>query len=449
MLGRPRYASATSRIRSGASQAAPQTRRLRASEAPPRFLGRDQPFGVPGVSTDTGIASAARSPSASSDARLAGMTWAHMINDGAANYFPGILPAILAGAHAPLGLAGSLVAAMAIGQALQPLIGWISDRVGGRSIVVTGFALTSVGGALLGETHRLAVIVLLLLAVGVGTSLFHPQALAGVRRLTAGRRGLRTSFFLVGGELGRGLWPTLASLLVAHLGLGYLWIIGLPGALTIGFLLRWAPPLRAAPAERRRRSADLRWSGRQRPLATLVAYAGLRGFAIFGLVTFIPVLWHIRGESLVAGASVITTILVVGIVGNLGGGHLADRLGRRLVLVGSAIAVAVLIAPIGYLRGPGIWVLGGVLGCVLFMTLSTTILIGQDIFPESPSFGSGVALGLSNAIGALLVLVLGLFVDRSDIHVAFLAMAGASLLAVVAAISFPAHLMNGESRPTH
>jgi len=406
-------------------------------------------FGIPRVNTDTEVVSVNRPASTASDLRLAGMTWAHMINDGAANYFPGVLPAILAGAHAPLGLAGSLVAAMAIGQALQPLIGWISDRVGGRAILVGGFAMTSVGGALLGETHSLAVIVVLLLAVGVGTSLFHPQALAGVRRLTAGRRGLRTSFFLVGGELGRGLWPTLASLVVAHLGLGSLWIIGLPGALTIGFLLRWAPPLPASSGDRGRPPVRLRWSGRGRPLATLVTYAGLRGFAIFGLVTFVPVLWRIRGESLVTGASVITTILVVGIVGNLGGGHLADLLGRRLVLVGSAVAVAVLVVPMGYLRGPGVWVLGGALGCVLFMTLSTTILIGQDIFPESPSLGSGIALGLSNAIGALLVLVLGLFVSRSDIQVTFVVLGGASLLTVLAAASFPARLMTGESRPSH
>jgi MFS family permease len=320
------------------------------------------------VRTERAGVPSSRTALSDADARLGAMTWAHMVNDGAANYFPGILPAILADAHEPLSLAGSLVAAMAIGQALQPLVGWISDRVGGRAILLAGFAMTSAGGGLLGETHSMAVLVLLLLACGIGTSLFHPQALA---------------------------------------------------------------------------------SGRGLPLAALVAYAGLRSFAIFGLVTFIPVLWRIRGDSLVTGASVITTILEVGIVGNLGGGHLTDKLGKRLVLVGSAAAVAVLVVPMGYLRGPGVWVLAGVLGCVLFMTLSTTIMIGQDIFPESPSLGSGIALGLSNATGALIVLATGLFVNRSDIHAAFFAMAGASLLAMLAALAFPARLMTGEHRPAH
>lgn len=407
------------------------------------------------MSTRVEASSHLRPALAQNDARLAGMTWAHMINDGATNYLPGVLPAILLDAHEPLGLAGSLIAALAIGQALQPLIGWISDRVGGRTILVTGFAMTSAGGALLGETHSLAVLLVLLLLIGVGTSLFHPQALAGVRSLTQGRRGLRTSFFLVGGELGRGLWPTFASLVVAHLGVGYLWIIGIPGVLTIGFLARWAPSHapKPKPPSRAKTSASAHSApprvARRLSLSMLITYAGLRGFAIFGLVTFVPVLWHLRGDSLVSGALVITTILVVGIVGNLGGGHLTDRLGKRLVLVGSAAAVAALIVPMGYLQGPGVWIVAGVLGCVLFMTLSTTIMIGQDIFPESPSLGSGIALGLSNAIGALIVLVIGLFVHKSDIHVAFFAMAAASVLAMLAALFFPGRLMASDHHAVH
>jgi FSR family fosmidomycin resistance protein-like MFS transporter len=386
----------------------------------------------------------ATSQDAGGDARLAGMTWAHMVNDGAANYLPGVLPAVLLHAHEPLGLAGSLVAALAIGQALQPLIGWVSDRLGGRAILVTGFALTSTGGALLAWTRSLASLIPVLLVIGIGTSLFHPQALAVARSLTRGRRGLRTSFFLVGGELGRGLWPTLASLVVAHLGLGSLWVIGLPGLVTIGFLIRWAPPQPARPALPLVPQRGTGPPGRARALSLLIVYATLRGFAIFGLVTFVPVLWHLRGRSLVSGAGLVTTILVVGIVGNLGGGHLADRLGRRVVLVGSALAVAALVVPVGYLRGPGVWVLAGVLGCALFMTLSATIMIGQDTFPESPSLGSGIALGLSNALGALVVLVVGLVLPDPDVRLAFVAMAAASLLAAAVALGFPSSVVSKE-----
>ncbi|MGH3503127.1 MAG: hypothetical protein ACRDQA_19865 [Nocardioidaceae bacterium] len=36
----------------------------------------------------------------------AGLRVGHLLNDGAANYLPGVLPAVLVALHAPLGMAG-------------------------------------------------------------------------------------------------------------------------------------------------------------------------------------------------------------------------------------------------------------------------------------------------------------------------------------------------------
>jgi FSR family fosmidomycin resistance protein-like MFS transporter len=77
----------------------------------------------------------------SNGARLAGLAWAHLLNDGAANYLPGVLPVVLVSLHEPVRLAGVLIAALTIGQAAQPVVGWVADRVGGRSLVVAGLML--------------------------------------------------------------------------------------------------------------------------------------------------------------------------------------------------------------------------------------------------------------------------------------------------------------------
>jgi len=369
--------------------------------------------------------------------RLLGLTWAHLLNDGAANYLPGVLPAVLLAVHQPVRMAGVLIAALTIGQALQPVLGWVADRVGGRWLVVTGLLLSSVGGALLGVTHSLGVLIVLLLMIGLGSALFHPQALAGVRSLLQGRRGLLTSVFLVGGELGRGIWPTAASLVAAHLGLEYLWIIAIPGLVTVALLFRWAPNLPARP----RAAGAIRWKEHRRPLALLLSYRGTRALTTFGLVTFLPILWHLRGGTLVTGASIITTVIVVGVVGNLAGGHLADRFGRRPVLVISALATALLILPVAYLQGPAVWVAAALLGPAMFLTASPTVLIGQDIFPENRSMGSGIALGLSNGIGALLVLALGLLISEGTVIHVFWVLAACSAASALAALAFPRSLM--------
>lgn len=368
--------------------------------------------------------------------RLFGLSWAHLLNDGASNYLPGVLPAVLATLGEPVRMAGVLVTALTIGQALQPLTGRLADRLGGRSLVILGLFLTSAGGGLLGLAHTTWALIVLLLMIGVGNAFFHPQALAGVRSMLEGRQGLLTSVFLVGGELGRGLWPTVASLIVANAGLANLWIIAIPGLVTVPLLLRFMPALPPIP----RGSKAIRLGEHARPMLLLIGYQGIRTLTIYAFVTFIPILWHSRGGTLVAGASVITTMTVVGVIGNLWGGHLTDRLGRRPVLVASAVASAVLIVPVAYLPGVWVWIAAGVLGVALFLTASTTVLLGQDIFPENRSMGSGIALGFANGLGALLVFVIGFWVGEDVVSV-FWVLGALGLVSAVLAFAFDKPLM--------
>jgi len=345
--------------------------------------------------------------------RLGGLTWAHFLNDGASNYLPGVLPAVLVTIGQPVQMAAVLVTALTIGQALQPVAGRIADRLGGKFLVVVGLAMTSVGGGLIGVVRSTWLLIVLLVLIGVGNAFFHPQAIASVRWLFSGRQGLLTSAFLVGGELGRGLWPTIASLIVAHVGLGALWLLAVPGLVTLPFLLRWLPAL----PPKRQHGPAIRLSVHARPMALLIAYQSLRMVGIYAFATFVPVLWDQRGYSLVTGASLITTMMTVGVVGNLSGGYLTDRIGARATLLASAIGTGLLIVPTAYLTGPAVWVVAGLLGVMMFLTASTTVLLGQEIFAENPSMGSGIAIGLANGIGAVLVLAVGAWVGDSVVPV--------------------------------
>ncbi len=336
--------------------------------------------------------------------KLALLSWAHFLNDGSANYLPGILPAILIASHEPIAAAGTLMAALLIGQALQPFTGILSDRVGGRNVFIIGLAGSSLGGALLGFTHSVWLLVLFLFMIGVGNALFHPQALAIVRSVVKqNQQGLSLSGFLVGGEFGRGVFPMLTSWIVVSLGLPYLWLMAIPTIITVPFLYRHAPslPIRRDAAPR------VHWRSHMTPLLFLVGFAGLRSLMTYGVVTYMPVLWHESGGTLVIGASIITTVLVVGIIGNLVGGHLADRYGRRPVLIFSSLLSAALLPLMTTTTGPLLWLFAGMLGITLFSSAPVTVLIGQDTFPENRSLGSGIALGLANGIGALLVFASG------------------------------------------
>ncbi|MBW5799576.1 MFS transporter [Halomonas elongata] len=335
--------------------------------------------------------------------RLTGMSWAHFLNDGAANYLPGVLPAILISLNLSVALAGTIMAALLMGQALQPLVGIFADRVGGRIMIALGLAGSSLGGALVGLVSGFWSLLGVLVLIGVSNSFFHPQALAGIRQLGGERPGTAMSIFMVGGEVGRGVWPALASWVVVQWGLGYLWVLALPALCTLPFLLRWAPrlPPRAANA------TPIAWRRHAGPLTRLVAFSTLRSLMILSVVTYVPLMWTQSGGSLTTGASFITIMLVIGVIGNLGGGRLSDRFGRRALLVVAMSVAVIMLGAFLLASGIWLWIALGVLGICLFATLPLGILIAQDILPENRSLGSGMALGLSNALAALGVMGLG------------------------------------------
>ncbi|KXS37805.1 MAG: MFS transporter, FSR family, fosmidomycin resistance protein [Halomonadaceae bacterium T82-2] len=335
--------------------------------------------------------------------RLTGMSWAHFLNDGAANYLPGVLPAILVSLNLSVALAGTIMAALLMGQALQPLVGLLADRVGGRVMVALGLAGSSLGGALVGFTSDVWALLGVLVLIGVSNSFFHPQALAGVRRLGGDKPGTAMSIFLVGGEVGRGVWPAIASWVVVQWGLEYLWVLALPALLTLPFLLQWAPSLPPRDSD----AAPIQWRRHTGPLTRLVAFSTLRSLMIFSVVTFVPLMWTQAGGSLTTGASFITVMLVIGVIGNVGGGHLSDRVGRRPLMLAAMAVSVVMLAAFLLADGLWLWIALGVLGICLFSTLPLSILIAQDILPENRSLGSGMALGLSNGLAALGVMALG------------------------------------------
>jgi FSR family fosmidomycin resistance protein-like MFS transporter len=164
----------------------------------------------------------------------------------------------------------------------------------------------------------------------------------------------------------------------------------------------------------------------------------VRATVLYSLTTFLPLLWAQQGGSLIGGASLITTLLTVGVLGNLGGGHLSDYFGRNSVLIASSALSTVFLALYLLSSGPVLWLILGCLGMTIFSTFPLQILIAQDLLPDNRALGSGLALGFSNAVGAAAMTLLGLLAARWGIPAVLWINVGLTVIATMLAAMLPA-----------
>jgi FSR family fosmidomycin resistance protein-like MFS transporter len=152
--------------------------------------------------------------------------------------------------------------------------------------------------------------------------------------------------------------------------------------------------------------------------------------AWFGLITFVPLYEVARGNSEAYGNRLLAAMLLLGGVGTLAAGPLADRFGRRPVLVASVLATGPLI--IVYLAAGGF--LGAValalVGACVVGTFGVTMVMSQEYLPRHIGLASGLGIGLSVGLGGVAAVALGGLADAVDLESALYVCAAAPFAAV-------------------
>src|SRR3712207_523712 len=145
------------------------------------------------------------------------------------------------------------------------------------------------------------------------------------------------SLFSVGGNAGFALGPVITTPLVLYFGLPGSLFLAVP-ALLMGLVLFYEMPrlltFRPEAAETAGKGASgepEHWG----PFARMVLVVTVRSFVYFALVTFVAQYYiEVFGSSPALANAALSVMLFAGAFGTLTLGSLADRIGRRAVLVG-------------------------------------------------------------------------------------------------------------------
>jgi FSR family fosmidomycin resistance protein-like MFS transporter len=319
---------------------------------------------------------------------------------------------------------------------VQPLFGVWSDRRGAIWLLPGGVALAGTGIALASVAPSYSLVLILVVLSGLGSAAFHPEGSKFAAFAGGSRRASAMSLFSIGGNLGFAIGPTLTTPLVLAFGLTGGLLLAVPG-LAVALALLWLAPFLGSFAPDRGRGLGADGRDRVGALVLLLGVITFRSFAWFGLITFVP-LWEVSlGHSKAHGSHLLSLMLLAGGLGTLAAGPLADRFGRRPVLLVCSAATAPLILVFVAVGGlPGTIALAGV-GISVISTFGVTMVMSQEYLPSRIGLASGLSIGLSIGLGGIGAVLLGAVADSVDLQLAMYLTAALALVALVLASLLP------------
>ena len=369
---------------------------------------------------------------------MAALSVGHLAADLAQGALPALLPFLVVKFDLSYTMAAALVLGATMSSSVvQPAFGLWSDARGALWLLPAGVALAGLGMAAATVAPSYPLVFLAVLASGLGVAAYHPEGSKFASYVSGARRASGMSLFSIGGNVGFALGPLVASTAVLALGLEGGALIALPGLAIAVLLLALRDYLASfAPAEIGG-AASSSGPSERRGMALLLVVIGLRSLAHMGLFTFVP-LWEVaKGGSEAYGTRLLAGFLFAGAVGTLLGGPLADRYGRRRVLLASFIAAAPLVLAyvlVGGLLGAIALVLSG---AVIIGTFGVTLVMSQEYMPGRVGMASGLSIGFAIGLGGVAALALGAVADAVDLETALLATAAGPALAIALTLALP------------
>src|SRR6266567_3198873 len=193
---------------------------------------------------------------------------------------------------------------------------------------------------------------------GIGVAAYHPEAARVTHYIAGNSKATGMSMFSVGGNIGFVLGPLVMTALLVVTGLRGTPAIMVPLGVTALLLFLSTRRMSVVREETLiQNKSEERRSDAWGPFLRLTSALTCRSMVFYGLNTFLPLYWIVvLHQSQAAGGVALSVLLLVGLSGTLLGGRLADRYGRRLVVLTALgkMAPSLLLFPLVSSRSPAL-----------------------------------------------------------------------------------------------
>ncbi len=371
---------------------------------------------------------------------LSALSFCHFLNDMVQSLIPAIYPLLKQDFRLTFTQVGLITLTYQLtASLLQPFVGLYTDKRPLPYSLVIGMGFTLVGLVLLAAAPTFTAILAAAALVGVGSSVFHPEASRMARAASGGRHGLAQSFFQVGGNAGSSLGPLLAAFIVVPRGQRSLASFSVAVILAMLILARVAAWYKARPARKpddKHDAAGIALSPRRvaGALSVLLALVFSKYFYLTSITSYYTFYLIHRFHVSVQDAQVHLFVFLGAVaLGTFAGGPVGDRVGRKYVIWGSILGVLpfTLLLPSAGLLMTG--VLSVIIGFILASAFSAILVYAQELLPGRVGLVSGLFFGFAFGMAGIGAAVLGRWADTAGITAVYRACAFLPAIGLLAA----------------
>lgn len=373
---------------------------------------------------------------------LIALGFSHLLNDMMQSLLSALYPMIKTEFHLDFAEIGLITLTFQItASLLQPLVGLYTDRRAQPFSLAVGMAFTLVGLLMLSVAVTYPSLLVAAAMVGIGSSVFHPEASRVARLASGGRYGLAQSMFQVGGNCGSAIGPLLAALVVLPRGqssIAWFSLTALLGMLVLARVGWWY----------RARIPSTWQKSRARTAGGTTLSRGQVGFAI-AILAALTLSKNVYTASLgsyftfylikkfgmsVHDAQLHLFLYMASVaLGTLLGGPFGDRVGRKQVMWFSIVGVLPFTLALPYANLMFTDVLVVIIGLVMSSAFPTILVYAQELLPGRVGMVAGIFFGLAFGLGGLGAAGMGWLADSTGIEFVYRANSFLPLLGLLVA----------------
>jgi FSR family fosmidomycin resistance protein-like MFS transporter len=387
----------------------------------------DSSLAAPSHTTATLDTKTGSSVDSATFAIILSLSFCHLLNDMMQSLVPALYPILKENYALSFAQVGFITLAFQFtASMLQPVVGMYTDKYPKPYSLVAGMGFTLVGLLSLSNAHSYPVILLSAAMIGMGSSVFHPEASRMARLAAGGRYGLAQSLFQIGGNMGSACGPLLAAFVVVVRGQGSLaWFSGAAlVAMVILFQVgswyrgRLAEGASAGPKKAKKIAAPHGLSKRRVGFAVFVLVVLLFSKNVYqaslgSYYTFY--LMDKFGLSIQTAQYFLFAFMFGIVIGTLLGGLIGDRVGRIPVIWFSILGALpfALMLPHANLFWTGVLAVG--VAIIVASAFAAILVYAQELLPGRVGLVAGIFYGFSFGLGGLGAAGLGKIADWTSI----------------------------------